>query len=58
MLNPESVDKKGNDLVEIQFTDEVDDEALTIILKKHDAMDLAKMIQNKCSYAAEKKERG
>jgi hypothetical protein len=61
MLNPERVDvlnpksQFGN--VEIEFTTEDADPALTIVIKESDAMKLAHMILDQCSYKA-KKERG
>jgi len=60
MLNPERVDiiyNRGfiDTLVEIEFTTEEAHPALTIILTESDAMNLAHLIMNQCSYAAKKK---
>ena len=59
MLNPERVDllneKSAFGNVEIEFTDDNADSALTIVLSESDAGNLAHMILEKCSYAAKKK---
>lgn len=59
MLNPERVDLKNEKdifpLVEIEFTTEDADPALTIVLTNDDAMRLAQMIIDRCSYDAQLK---
>ena len=62
MLNPERVDLVDEKAifpdVEIEFTTEDGDRALTIVLTQRDAMRLSHMIQDECSYAAQKKRNG
>lgn len=58
MLNPERVDRKvrgANVEVEIEFTTENADSALTIVLFEDDAWSLAQMIIDQCNMLAKKK---
>jgi len=55
MLNPEGVDWLDNGYVEIEFTTESADHGVTISLSQPDAMKLAHMIMDECSYKAQLK---
>lgn len=62
MLNPESVDfitdrpdLLQNPTVEILFTDQEANPACTVQVSSKDAMKLAHMIMDQCSYKAQKK---
>ena len=58
MLNPERVDRVGSGEVEIEFTTESAHHGVTIIIDERDAMRLAHMIMDECSYAAQLKREG
>lgn len=59
MLNPESVDYVVGAAknVGIYFTDSTGDPVLTVEMSRSDAMNLAKMIMEKCSYKAKLKDK-
>ena len=54
MLNPECVDKTSTGDAKIVFSDENSNEVLNLIIDKNEVMSLAKMIQDKFSYKAQK----
>jgi len=54
MLNVEGIDKMEDGNGEITFSDDNADMVLKVIISKRNAMDLARMIQNKFSYKADK----
>ena len=54
MLNVEGIDKMKDGNGEITFSDDNADMVLKIIVSKRNAMDLARMIQDKFSYKADK----
>lgn len=54
MLNPECVDKTSTEDAKLVFSDENGNKVINLIIDKNDIMSLAKMIQDKFSYRAQK----
>ena len=54
MLNVEGIDKMKDGNGEITFSDDNADMVLKVIVSKRNAMDLARMIQDKFSYKVDK----